>query len=64
MKKTNRMISLFLAVLIAAGVWSGITVYADTDAGSYIAEKVTADNIVDGNQIFICFEDDSVAVGT
>ncbi len=34
MKKTNRMISLFLAVLIAAGVWSGITVYADTDTES------------------------------
>ena len=64
MKKTNRMISLFLAVLIAAGVWSGITVYADTDTESYIAEKVTADDIADGDQIFICFEDDSVAVGT
>lgn len=64
MKKSSRMLCLLLALLITVGVMSGLSVHADTDPSSYIAEKVTAAEIAEGDKLFICFEDASVAVSS
>ena len=64
MKRTNKMLCLLLAVLISVGVMSVLPVHADTDSVSYIAEKVAANAIAEGDRLFICFEENSAAVGT
>ncbi len=64
MKKANRMLCLLLAVLIPVGIIGVFPVNADTEPSSFIAEKISADEITEGDQLFICFEENSVAVGT
>ena len=64
MKKANRVLCLLLTVLISVGAISVFPVHADTEPTSFIAEKISADEITEGDQLFICFEENSVAVGT
>ena len=64
MRKATTMICLLLAVLITVSATSVFSAHADSDPVTYIAEKVTADEINDGDWLIICSEENSVAIGT
>ena len=58
------MICLLLTVLMVVGMVSVIPVNAEIEPVSYIAEKVTSGELAEGDQLIICVENNSAAIGT